>query len=115
MHEMAITENILKIVLEESEKRGARAVKRVALEIGELTNIVPDCIDFYFELMAKGTAAEGARLESKLIPLEAECEICKMRRRVDDLDFLCSCGGHMKTVQGKELVIATIEIEGDRA
>lgn len=112
MHEMGITESILSVVLAESAKRGGKKVSGVVLEIGELTNIVADSIEFYFELMAKGTAAEGARLESRLIPLEAKCEICKKRRKIENLDFICACGGNMKTIQGKELAIVSIEIEG---
>lgn len=113
MHEMGITENILGIVLEEAKKRGGKRVTRVVLEIGELTNIVADSVEFYFELMAKGTAAEGASLKPKLIPLTAECEVCKMTREIENLNFVCDCGGNMRAAQGKELVIASIEVEGE--
>ncbi|HDP69788.1 MAG TPA: hydrogenase maturation nickel metallochaperone HypA [Actinobacteria bacterium] len=111
MHEMAITESILSIVVEEANKRDAKRVKKIKLEIGELTNIVGDCVQFYFELMSKDTIASGAEVEIIEVPLTAKCSLCGKVKRVENLDFLCECGAAMKTIAGKELAILTIEIE----
>jgi len=111
VHEMAITESILSMVLEEAKKRNASKVKKVKLEIGELTNIVGDCVQFYFELMSKDTIADGAEVEIVDVPLQAKCPRCGSVKRVENLDFLCECGEGMKIIAGKELVISAIEIE----
>lgn len=111
MHEIAITENILSIVLEEAKKRNAKRVKRVKLEVGELTNIVCDCVQFYFELMSKDTIANDAKVEIIEVPLAAECPLCGKVKRVENLDFICECGTGMKIIAGKELAISAIEIE----
>ncbi len=111
MHEMAITESILSIVLAEAEKRDATRVKTVKIEVGELTNIVGDCVQFYFELMSKDTLASGAEVEIEEVPLQARCPSCGSVKKIENLDFLCECGGVMKIIAGKELAISAIEIE----
>ncbi|MDO8886321.1 hydrogenase maturation nickel metallochaperone HypA [Candidatus Oleimmundimicrobium sp.] len=108
---MAITESILSIVLAEAEKRDATRVKTVKIEVGELTNIVGDCVKFYFELMSKDTLASGAEVEIAEVPLQAKCPLCGKVKRVENLDFICECGTGMKIIAGKELAISAIEIE----
>ena len=60
MHEMGITRNIVSIVSEHA--KGAR-VKRVSLEIGKLSAVLPDAIRFCFDVCSKGTELENADLE----------------------------------------------------
>jgi len=62
MHELSITRNIVAIV-EEAAK--GRRVRRVTLEVGELSGVVSEAIAFCFDVVAAGTALEGASLEIK--------------------------------------------------
>lgn len=50
MHELGITRNIVAIV---SEHAGDNKVKRVSLEIGKLSAIMPDAIRFYFDVFSE--------------------------------------------------------------
>jgi len=59
MHELALTQEIVAIVCQAA---GEQRVRQVTLEIGQLTCVTPDAIEFCFEVVAKGTLAEGARL-----------------------------------------------------
>lgn len=58
MHELGITRSVVAICAEDF---GGAAVKRVTLEIGKLSAIVP--VQFCFDVCAKGTVVEGASLE----------------------------------------------------
>ncbi len=60
MHELSITRNIVAIVAEAAE---GRRVRQVTLEIGKLAGVEPDAIAFCFDVVAKGTVLDGARLE----------------------------------------------------
>ena len=60
MHELSITRNVVAIV---SEHAQARKVLRVTLEIGKLSAIMPEAIRFCFDICARGTPLEAARLE----------------------------------------------------
>ena len=60
MHELGITRNLVAICAEHS---GGAPVKRVTLVIGKLAAVMPESIRFCFDICAKGTVLEGARLE----------------------------------------------------
>ncbi len=113
MHELGITENILSIVSEHAEEKGASKIIKIHLRIGEMTQIVDDCINFYFEQLSEGTIAEGAELIFEHVPITVRCSACGMEKEASDYDFICpSC----KTVcieflSGRELAVDNIEIE----
>jgi hydrogenase nickel incorporation protein HypA/HybF len=64
MHELGITRNIVAIVGEAA--RGRRVV-RITLEVGALAGVEVRAIAFCFDVVAKGTAVEGAVLD--IVPL----------------------------------------------
>ena len=113
MHELSITQSILDLVTKEAEKQGAQRITLIRLKIGELTNVDPACVEFYLEVIGKGTIAEGVKLEAEVLPLTAECEDCGRRFPVENWDFSCpQCGGgKAKMVTGKELFVESIEVE----
>ncbi len=76
MHELSITRSLLNQALAEAEKHGARSVGRIRLLLGEGGGVVPDCVQFYFDEMKKGTAAAEAELEFKKVPLRIRCPKC---------------------------------------
>ncbi|NJK36282.1 MAG: hydrogenase maturation nickel metallochaperone HypA [Oscillatoriales cyanobacterium RM1_1_9] len=110
MHELGITQNIVAIAVEYA---GAVPVKRVSLEIGQLSAVMPEAIQFCFEVCCRGTIVEGAQLEIIEIPGIGQC--CQCGTEVDlDVPFgICpSCGSvELKIIQGEELNIKTMEVE----
>jgi hydrogenase nickel incorporation protein HypA/HybF len=60
MHELALTHEIVAIVCKAADHS---RVHKVTLEIGRLSCVMPEAIEFCFEAVAQGTVAEGARLE----------------------------------------------------
>lgn len=52
MHELAIAESVVGSVL---ERTGDRHVTTVRLQVGRLSGVVPDALDFCFELAVAGT------------------------------------------------------------
>jgi Hydrogenase/urease nickel incorporation, metallochaperone, hypA len=65
MHELGLAEGIMTVALDMS---GGRTVTRIAIRIGEEQRIVPDSLDFGFQLLAEGTDCAGAKLECVVIP-----------------------------------------------
>ncbi len=109
MHELGITRNIVAIVGDHAK---GQKVTRVTLEIGKLSAIVPDAIEFCFDVCAKGTALEGARLEILQIPGRARCFDCGLEQDVEDLLYSCSCGSRrLIRLAGEELKIKEYELE----
>jgi len=60
MHELALTHEIVAIACNAAQQRRVHAV---TLEIGRLSCASPEAIAFCFDVVARGTLAEGARLE----------------------------------------------------
>ena len=49
MHELAITEEILRIAIEHAERAQAKRVTDINLVVGELSSVVDDSVQFYFD------------------------------------------------------------------
>ena len=113
MHELAITQSMLDLVVEQAKKVKAKRVEKINLVIGEMSGIVGECIDFYFEFMSKDTIAHGAILSFKKIPIQVCCSNCGQLFTPKELDWSCpSCQNRgIEIVTGKELYIESIEVE----
>ncbi len=111
MHELSITRNIVAIV---SEHAAGRKLKRVRLQIGKLSAIMPDAIRFCFDLCAEGTGAAGAMLEIDEIAGSARCDNCAEEVVLTIPAGRCqACGGTLKITAGEEMLIKEIEFDSD--
>jgi hydrogenase nickel incorporation protein HypA/HybF len=109
MHELGITQNIIAIV---SENAQGKKVQRVLLEIGKLSAIMPEAIEFCFDVCAQGTIVEGAILEILEIPGMARCSQCSATFYVDKPFGICECGSlQIEILTGEELKIKEMEVE----
>ena len=86
MHEMALTRNVVDIVLEEARKAEATEVRAVHLTIGYARDIVEDLFDKLFAHLARGTVAEHAELHITRIPLTVKCNACGFIYHIDVFD-----------------------------
>jgi len=113
MHELAITQSMLDLVLGQAEKAGARRVGRINLVIGEMTGVVEDCVQFYFGFLSRGTIADGASLAFSVVSTKARCQNCGRLFEVKEFDWTCPhCrGNNMEIIAGKELFVESIEVE----
>lgn len=112
MHEYGPTETIVAIVNDEARKHGASRVKKVNLVVGEHTGFVGGSIALYFEVIAKGTPAEGAELALRYIPAEFKCSACATRFTHTPGSFACpACGSAgSPTEVGSEFYVESIEV-----
>jgi hydrogenase nickel incorporation protein HypA/HybF len=88
MHELSITQAILDTALRHAEQAHVKTIRALDLRVGALSGIVPDSLRFYFDLINKGTLAEGARLAIELVPPRARCRACGVER-----DLSCEAEG----------------------
>jgi hydrogenase nickel incorporation protein HypA/HybF len=108
MHELGITQEILAIVAEHS---GGARVRRVVVEIGKLSAILPDAVRFCFELCSEGTVAEGAELEILEPPGRARCRGCGAEVMLEQPFGQCACGGSdLEWLAGEELRVKEMEV-----
>ncbi len=112
MHELAITQNILRIAMEEAERAGAARLDVIKLSIGAMMDIVPDSVQFYLDALGRGTIAEGVRLEATVLPIQATCQMCSHVFPAEGFQLRCPvCGSIGSITQGRELRVDSIEVQ----
>ena len=108
MHELAITQEIVEIL---RQRAGDRKVRRVVIEIGKLSAVLPDAVRFCFDLCAEGTPAEGAVLEILEPAGRAKCRACGGEVALDRPFGRCGCGSSdLDWVSGEELRVREMEV-----
>ncbi len=81
--------NLLAIVDRAARDEGGAPVRVVHLRIGEMAGVSEDALRFAFDVMAKGTAAEGASLRVERVPLRIRCAACAADS--NPAGFVCIC------------------------
>lgn len=113
MHELSVTQSIIKITCEEASKHDAKKVKGIKIKVGELTGLIPQSIQYYFDIASKGTKVEGAVLNIEKIPIGVECKDCGYKGVLNDKSYVCpSCESYnVKILGGTEFYIDSMEVE----
>ena len=113
MHELAVTQGMLSIALEHATKAGATKIMHINLVIGEMSGIVDDSVQFYFDFVSKDTLAEGASLNFERVPARFRCRACQTTFSPDQRQWTCpQCGElSLEIVAGKEFLVDSIEVE----
>jgi hydrogenase nickel incorporation protein HypA/HybF len=115
MHELSVTESILAIVVRHAREAGANSITDIHLVLGDLSTIVDDSIQFYWDMLSEGTLAEGARLHFQRVQAEMECLDCGTSYQPSDLSLSCpACQSRkVKIIAGEEFFVDSIEVELD--
>ncbi len=109
MHELSIAGFVLDVALANAE---GRRITRVELVVGRLRQVAPDALTFAFDLLARGTAAEGAVLAIEAVAIEGKCRSCGVPSPQAGLPLRCPvCGGlDVEVVHGEELSVQFVEL-----
>lgn len=113
MHEMSIAEGIIDIALDTLKQNNGSVIHAIQLRLGVMSGVEPAALEFCFESVTKGTAAEGAKLELEVIPLTGTCLDCMKHFAVQNYVFKCpNCGSvAINTETGRELQVASIDMD----
>lgn len=115
MHELSICQSLVEIILKELEKLKPASARLIYADvvIGAMRQIVPEYLTGAYEMVVKGTAAEGSQLRFREVPVKAKCRACSWTGDVRDLTFVCaSCASpEIELTGGMELFLESLEIE----
>lgn len=113
MHEMSLAEGVLRLVEETAQREGAQRVKLVVLEIGQLSSVEPEALEFCFAAVVHGSIAEGAALEIVAVPGAGWCLPCGETVPMSESYGACpKCGSYqVQPTGGTEMRVKEIEIE----
>jgi hydrogenase nickel incorporation protein HypA/HybF len=110
MHEMALAEGILSVVLDAA---GEEPVRKVDLLVGTLQLVVPESLQFSFELVSDGTPAENATVNIQEILARLRCKKCNVETVMNQPPFQCSqCGSSdIEVISGDEVLVDSVELQ----
>lgn len=113
MHELSVTQGILKICQDEQNKAKFKKINEIRIMVGELTGLVPNCIDYYFDIISKGTVAEGAKLIINKVPIKIKCNECNNISQIGKGQYGCPVckSNNIKIINGKEFYVDSLEVE----
>jgi len=113
MHEMSITQGIIELCLHHA---GGKRVSSVYIEIGELSSVVPEAIEFCFEACSQETLLEGAKLNIIRIPGMGQClDCCREAPLTEQYGSCRECGSsRVSIISGEELRVREIEVNDYR-
>lgn len=110
MHELSIVQGVVEICEQHS---GGRRILEVTLEIGALSGVVPEALEFCFEAATRDTLLEGARLVIERIPATGLCTLCGVVSTIDTYFDPCpACGALALSLRtGEEMRVRDLEVE----
>ena len=112
MHEAAMAQNLVEVILQEARNYGAKPI-RAKMSCGMLSAVNDDVLSFAFEAVARGTLCEGMQLEIEHKPLQAKCRVCDRIFAVDLSGVKCpDCGKEdFELLPDAPLLLEQIEFE----
>jgi hydrogenase nickel incorporation protein HypA/HybF len=113
MHEIGIMEHTLAMAITSAKEQNANRINKITMNIGKLSGVIPDALEFAFEVLRQGTIAENATLTIKTIPVVCYCDSCQENFSPPEWFFECphchQFSNHI--LQGKEMELMSVEID----
>jgi hydrogenase nickel incorporation protein HypA/HybF len=113
MHEIGIMECTLEIAITSAKEQNASKIKQIMMNIGKLSGVVPDALEFAFDVLRKETIAQNAILKIKTIPVVCYCNTCQENFSPPEWFFECPhCHQFSNNIlQGQKIELISVEIE----
>jgi hydrogenase nickel incorporation protein HypA/HybF len=112
MHELSLMQSAIEHALHASGGAGGARILGIQLRIGAWSGVVPEALHLAFEIVTKGTIAEGASLEVDTI--NALCRCLRCRSEFSPANALAECphcgNARLQLLAGQELELANIEV-----
>jgi len=113
MHEAALAQELVAIIQRTAEEHRVTRVHSAVLELGQLTCVDPETLEFAFQGAGKGTVAEGCQLIMERKPLIVSCPSCGREGPAEDEYLGCpGCGGvPVQVLAGREMRLVSLDVE----
>ena len=110
MHELSIAQNIVEIVEEEVLKAKGQSAEKLLLEVGTMSGIVREALEFALDEAIRNSTLENATIEIIGIKATAKCENCNHEFETEEIYSVCPNCSHLYStiIHGNELKIKSI-------
>jgi hydrogenase nickel incorporation protein HypA/HybF len=116
MHEFSICDALVRAIGEELDKLdGPVRLKAARVVVGQMRQIVPQNLEAAYQVLTRGTRAEGSALTIVEVPAEGRCAACGWSGPIEDMFFICgACGAtEIELTRGMELHLDNLEVTMD--
>jgi hydrogenase nickel incorporation protein HypA/HybF len=112
MHEVSLLENAMELALSCAQQQGATQIHRLTLRVGELSGVIPEALQFAFDIVVQGTIAEKSQLSIETIPAICYCSTCQQDFQPTDWIYECPTCHELsaKLLQGRDLELVSLEV-----
>ncbi len=112
MHELSILMGMVETAEQYAREQHADRITGITLEIGEMSSVVPEYVEFLFPDVTEQTMLEGASLTIKRQPVCVACRDCGQVYEWRKEKYRCpGCGSESaRIVSGRDFMIQSIEI-----
>lgn len=110
---MSIVVSIVEIAEKEAKKNNAKKITKLELDIGTVSGIEIDALNFAFDSIKNETMMANAEIKINIIKAKSKCEDCDYEFNTEDVYSLCPKCDSYKTnvIQGKEMNVKSILID----
>lgn len=113
MHELPVILGILNTVQRTAEENHLCSVTKICLRIGELSDLVEECMQIYFDSASEGTVCEGSQLVIVRNPAKLRCTVCGYEFPHEHAFSCPVCGGSAEWIRGSGSGCVVESIEGE--
>jgi hydrogenase nickel incorporation protein HypA/HybF len=111
MHEYSIVQALLERVDAEADRRGATAVHRISIRIGELSGVDVSLLQTAYTIVRDRTRCSAAALDIAAVAAVWQCPACKRAIRAGSFLRCPDCARAAELVAGGEILLDQIEME----
>ena len=113
MHEMSIATSIVEIAEGEAKKANAKIITEIELDIGTISGIELEALEFAFKALKPKTMLKDAEININIIQAKSKCEECFSEFETENVYTLCpNCGSYKTSIlQGKEMKVKSILVD----
>ncbi|MFH1424128.1 MAG: hydrogenase/urease maturation nickel metallochaperone HypA [archaeon] len=121
MHDVSVSDSIVKAVAEKAKEFGDKKVLNVEASLGELMNLEPEKVQFWLKELFEKELGYAPEVKVNIVPAKLICDACgydgnveydKSLHEVHAHDLICpQCGEQMRIIKGRECCVDSIEFE----
>ena len=117
MHEFSLVYDLCRQLLEIADHEQAGSIESATIEVGPLSNVVPDLLGVAFDAVrATDDRLKVCHLNIRRVPLTLSCRACSRTVHVEGLEWKCRlCGSSdVTTTGGDDILLRDVEVLCER-
>ena len=112
VHELSLMNDALELAIAHAHAEGGSKIHRIVLQVGDRSGVVAEALAFAFDVVSRGTLADGATLDIQTMPALCYCHHCRTNFQPSGWIDECPTCQRISTDlrQGHELQLASLEL-----